>query len=376
MRVAVVCFTGAGIALCRTLCERLAALGESCVGYAPGRFLNASEAASTLGLAALPGETLIFPLGESVFAWTREHFDKEDALVYIGAAGIAVRAIAPCLCDKLTDPAVLVVDERGRHVISLLSGHVGGANELAVRLARLLHADPVITTASEVRGRLAVDTWAAQHNMAIADRRMAKEVAAALLDGEQVGFFMEDICRETLFSGRDSLALEGLPEGCVPGARKNYNIFVTLHSGGQDEGDKVLCLIPRLLCIGVGCKKGLPYEVVKEMVFSALRAARLDFRAAAQLASIDLKAGEEGLRFLADDLRVPFRTFSAEELSEVPGDFQESEFVRRVAGVGSVCERAAARAALTMGNCKAARLVLRKQARGGVTAAAAVPVFG
>lgn len=121
----------------------------------------------------------------------RAQFAACDGLIFIGAAGIAVRLIAPYLKDKLTDPAVIVVDEAGQFAISLLSGHVGGANRLTEWIAEILDAVPVVTTASDVQGRTAIDVWAVDHGLVLTDRKLAKEIAAALLDGETVGYFSD-----------------------------------------------------------------------------------------------------------------------------------------------------------------------------------------
>ena len=110
-------------------------------------------------------------------------FQASDVLIFVGACGIAVRAIAPHIHDKQTDPAVVSLDELGRFVIPLLSGHIGGANALAVRLAAALGATAVVTTATDVNGRFSVDTWAASQGLFIDDMRAAKAVSAAILEG-------------------------------------------------------------------------------------------------------------------------------------------------------------------------------------------------
>ena len=118
-------------------------------------------------------------------AWTREQFARQDAIIFISAAAIAVRSIAPYLKNKKEDPAVLVIDEQGRYVISLLSGHIGGANELALLAAKILGAEPVITTATDLHGRFAVDAFAAKKGMYLDSMLYAKEIAAQLV--EEIG---------------------------------------------------------------------------------------------------------------------------------------------------------------------------------------------
>lgn len=141
-------------------------------------------------------------------------------MLFVGAAGIAVRAIAPLVKDKLTDPAVLVMDEAGQFVIPILSGHVGGANELARLIAGLCQAVPVITTATDVNRVFAVDVFAAKNSLIIADREAARHVAMDLLEGREVGFLnsCQVECGTTLVDG-------WTPEGCTARAC-GRNIYI------------------------------------------------------------------------------------------------------------------------------------------------------
>ena len=162
MTTAVIAFTRRGAALGRSLAD---ALGGSL--HVPARF------APEVGAEAYA----------SLEGWTAWAWARADALVFVGAAGIAVRAIAPHVRDKFSDPAVVSVDEAGRFVVPLLSGHVGGANELARRVAALTGGQAAVSTATDVNGLFAVDVWARERGMAITDRVLAKEVSAALLEG-------------------------------------------------------------------------------------------------------------------------------------------------------------------------------------------------
>ncbi|MFQ7828474.1 hypothetical protein [Clostridium fessum] len=118
----------------------------------------------------------------------KEAFQEKEAILFVGAAGIAVRLIAPWVQDKLKDPAVLVIDEQGRYAIPILSGHVGGCNELAEAAAQILGAEPVITTATDLRQAFAVDVFAAENELVISDRELAKQISAAEPRGEKIGF--------------------------------------------------------------------------------------------------------------------------------------------------------------------------------------------
>ena len=121
-----------------------------------------------------------------------EIFHRYDALIFIAAAGIAVRMIAPNLMGKLEDPAVLVMDERGRHVISLLSGHIGGANLLAQQLAKSLGGEAVITTATDVEGKLAPDAVAASLALRPWPKEQIEILNSALLQGEAIHYYVDE----------------------------------------------------------------------------------------------------------------------------------------------------------------------------------------
>lgn len=352
MKLAAISFTGAGGEVCVRLARELARQGHTCSCYGKRKEVNQPQETSGLCMT-----------GQTVAEWTRQRFGQVDGLIYIGAAGIAVRAVAPCLRDKMTDPAVVVVDEAAHYAISLLSGHVGGANDLAVTVAHILGAQPVVTTATDVRGKQAIDGWAARRGLAISDRELAKQVAVALLEERPVGFYSD-------------YPLDGpVPEGYGKGELGGIHVWVTarvkpaaddLLSLFLGEGGAVLRLIPRSLSVGVGCRKGVPLERIDAAVLGTLAEHNLDMRAVGKLCSIDLKKQEPGLCSLAKLRGTSFQTFSAEELGQAEGSEAESPFVRQVTGVGNVCERAA-----LLGAGPNGRLVVKKQAADGVTVAVA-----
>lgn len=242
--------------------------------------------------------------GTPVMQWAREHFDQADALLFIGACGIAVRAIAPLCKSKTTDPAVVVMDEAGRFVIPLLSGHIGGANELAADIAARIGATPVVTTATDGRGIPAIDTWAVHNDCAIENPSAIQPVSSALLAGQAVGVMISE---RTL--------------------TPPYPVTLTLR--------------PRTLVIGVGCKRGTSAEYIETCVTQFLRDNGLSLLSVRAVASIDLKADEPGLTAFCAKYRFPLLTYAAEALMALPGVFSCSEFVLRTTGVDCVCERAA-----------------------------------
>ena len=266
--------------------------------------------------------------GQSLDGWTREHFQTGNALVLVGAVGIAIRAIAPYVKSKTTDPAVVVVDEAGRFAIPILSGHLGGANGLAQKIANLCGAVPVITTATDINGVFAVDQWAKRQNCNLLNPERIKHVSGTLLAGGSV-----ELCSPWPVAGEP-------PEGVS------------------------LRLMPKIAVLGVGCKRGTP-QAALEAAFSALPIHPASF---CKVCSIDLKRNEPGLLAFCRAHRLEPETFSAAQLQGASGEFSPSEFVEWVTGVDNVCERAA-----VLGSGGA--LLLKKRAGNGVTMAVAAAPF-
>ena len=286
---------------------------------------------------------------KDAFSWCR-------LLIFIGATGIAIRSIAPCIRSKTKDPAVISIDEQGKFVIPLLSGHIGGANSLATGIAAFLGAVPVITTATDVNDLFAVDEWAARHNMSIFNMDAAKTFASYLVDCKKVGVKSEFPIKGALPKGL-VLAEEG-PVGMAISMRKSVQPFV-----------ETVVLRPRILHLGIGCRRGTPMDKIEEMVIQELTKLKVTLSVVKGIASIDVKKDEQGLLAFADVNVLPVRFYSAAELKAVQGDFTPSDFVEQTVGVDNVCERAAV---LDSGG---GRLILRKTGRNGVTLAIAAEDF-
>ena len=357
----------------------------------------------------------------SLRKYTEQHFYEKDAMIFVGAAGIAVRAIAPWVRSKETDPAVLCVDEAGRFVIPLLSGHLGGANDLAMLAAEILGAVPVITTATDLRQAFAVDVFAKKNQLTILNLKTAKGISAAILRGERVGLFSE------------LTILGDMPPELSPEEPQQYNIVIAdgtgergkallrkaeetwmerlqhgineseacdeekagAESAGGDTArgetaheeaageDSLLVLAARRAVLGLGCRRGASNRQVREAAETALREAKVSFLELSGIATIDRKKDEPALVALAARWRLPLLTYSAEELENVSGTYSNSDFVRQTVGIGNVCERAAVLALTEQFSGELPEeaegfddrsLILRKKADDGVTAAvAAVP---
>ena len=332
--------------------------------------------------------------------WAGECFAKHLPILFVGACGIAVRAIAPYVQDKLTDSAVLVMDEKGEFVIPILSGHVGGANALAKRIAERVGGEAVLTTATDVEGLFSVDAFAVEHGLRIENREGIRRVSAKLLRGGQVRMAWEPgiPCAEEFKKAVEKY--DGLTQ--VPFDEPQVDIRIitpeTEKAAGKEEASKEevcdekaceeragreeirkeeankegacgargqeLLLVCKDWALGVGCKRGKTFEELQTFLEENLPE-NWEERVFA-ITSIDRKANEEGLWELAQFYHLPFLTYSAEELERVEGEFSESEFVKEVTGVSNVCERAALCGAGANGS-----LLRKKIAKDGMTLALA-----
>lgn len=297
---------------------------------------------------------------EGVTAWAGRQFQENNALIFVGACGIAVRAIAPFVKDKLEDSPVLVLDEAGRYVIPLLSGHAGGANELALKLASRLLAEPVLTTATDVRGVFAVDVFAKKNFLTILNKEGIAKVSAKLLRGETISVAVEGISEWT--DADRGLLPKGLEPVPYPPSRE-VDLMI---SSEEVSARAVLTLKPKEYVLGIGCRRGKSEEEIEGFLQKELKKLGLKPADLAFLASIDRKKEEPGICAWAAHHRIPYRTFSVEELLEVEGSFHGSAFVKETVGVDNVCERAA------LVSCgPGGVLVLEKQAENGMTLAVA-----
>lgn len=367
MNIALICFTKNGASTCRRMIHALNAQGHKCRGWKKGTFKD-------------EGSQALDTVYSSLRDWTGEAFKNSDALIFIGATGIAVRAIAPFVTSKTADPACIVSDEQGNYVIPLLSGHIGGANELARQLAEVLEAIPVITTATDVNGLFAVDEWAEKNGLFISSMSMAKKVAAHLLQGKNIGLssifaikgklpkglVWKEVLREP---AETEIQISICREQAASGETNDYTHHKTQTDRKQPEtlqAPSVLQLIPRCLVLGIGCRRDTPKEAIETLVRETLENCNLSEKALLCAASIDLKAQEPGLLEFCREWKLPFQVFSSEELQQVQGEFTPSSFVRGITGVDNVCERAAVLAG------SGGKLIVKKQAQNGVTLAAAI----
>lgn len=312
---------------------------------------------------------LNLPLKEQV----KEIFHNVDAIIFVSACAIAVRSIAPYLESKTTDPAVIVIDELGQYAISLLSGHIGGGNELTKYVAGLIGATPIISTATDLNNLFAVDVFATKNNMYIDNMTLAKQVSSELLDNNEIGISSDfpvncSLPKQlVLISDNSNVKSQ---DGLTVRSANEFPLGISISLDQyKSTFDRTLHLIPRIITLGIGCKKDTPMEVIESMVLHTLASYHISVHAVKQVASIDLKANEVGLLDFCQKYNLPFVVHSAKELSSLTGDFTPSPFVKSVTGIDNVCERAALYQEPT------GTLLIKKTAANGVTIAAVICPF-
>lgn len=346
MKLSVISFTQQGQALGERIRERMDGSENEIVLYT-----KCSRTAEASGHGAQQ-------VTESLTEWTGRRMAEHSAVLFLGACGIAVRAIAPWITDKLHDSPVLVADELGQYVIPLLSGHVGGANELADRLAAAIGAVPVITTATDLHRQFAVDLFAKRNGLRIRNKEGIARVSSKVLAGEEITVSIQT---GHLTAG------ETVPGGirlCEYPPTEKADVLITEEDVSQIRAE--LYLQPKKYILGVGCKRGTDGPGLEAFLTERMQMAGICVEQVAAVASVDVKKDEEGLLRFCEKNRIPFLTYPAEMLQAVPGEFHGSAFVKERVGVDNVCERAAVCAAGAGG-----RLYLEKQAENGMTVAIA-----
>ena len=282
------------------------------------------------------GQRLAESLGGEFFA-CRGHlaetmaavWSEYRAIVGIMATGIVVRTAAPLLRDKYQDPAVVVCDELGRFAISLLSGHLGGANELARRVAALTGGQAVLTTASDVLGRTALDLWCRDLGLIVADKTAFPRVMGRLVDSGVL----------TVWSRHPLPELP--PDLRLAADRGAADLIIDCCAGAGECGVR---LLPRSLSVGIGCNRGTPWEDIDRAVAETCRLHALDARSIARLASIELKRDEAGLLAYASRQALAIEFYDSDQLNLVEG-VSTSAAVLKATGAKGVAEPAALLAA-------------------------------
>lgn len=278
-------------------------------------------------------------LGRKVSDDLKDTFYSNDAIIFIGATGIAVRLIAPFIKHKAKDPAIICIDDKGRYVISLLSGHLGGANELSENIAKKINAQAIITTASDSRGIESIDLFAQRYNYHMENMLNMTEVTRLMVDGKKILFFSENnnsINYSNLEIIKDLSSINITED--IEGA-----IFVTSNIPDLSKIDNIpVCILrPKNINVGIGCRKGVEKIRIIEAVESLFKELKLSDKSIKSFASVEVKKDEEGIIEAAKYFDADFKIFTIDEIDKVDDHFNKSEFVKKTIGVYSVAEPSA-----------------------------------
>jgi len=333
--------------------------GYNCTSYTPSRFADNKE---------------LFPVDKPLKEIIAGCFLKNNVIIFISACGIAVRSIAPYIESKAADPCVLVIDEKGQFVISLLSGHIGKGNLFTLKTASMINATPVVSTATDLNNKFAPDIFAQKNNLVISDMEMAKKISANILDGGNI--YMSGNIPDSAFPGCivpvNPVKDNSYSINKSPGINNVHNIDMGIHISPFYKPapyKNTLFLIPKQVVIGTGCKKNTDPGALINFVSGILSENNISPASVAVITSIDIKKDEEAIKRLAGKFNVDFVTYSAETLCAVQGNFTTSAFVQEVTGADNVCERSC------IAYSKAEKLLLPKTAYNGMTVAIALIPF-
>ncbi len=259
-----------------------------------------------------------------------------DGLVFISSTGIAVRMINPYIKDKTIDPAVVVIDDCGRFSISLLSGHLGGANELADWIGKKINAIPVITTASDNRKIEAVDLFAKNNNYYIEDMNSVKNITAMMVNGKNIGFFSED---NKIIDYPNLIFLEDLEN--IKSQIDGLLIVSSQEVEKTDSKIPVTYLRPKNINIGIGCRKDMEGKNIIRAIEDALGKISLSNKSIKAIGTVEVKKDEKGIIEAARYFNCLMKIFTIDEIKEVEDKFEKSQFVKDTIGVYSVSEPSA-----------------------------------
>lgn len=269
----------------------------------------------------------------------KKKFSQYKYLIFITATGIAVRVIAEHIKSKDTDPGVISIDENGNFVIPLLSGHLGGANERSKEIAGIIEALPVVTTATDVSGKIAVDTLAQQLGCKLKDLESAKKVTSLILHGKKVEIRLPD-----------NVGLDN----------KNSEGFILV---SNKENIEISQIIPQNICVGIGCKRGMSAENILDFIREVFGKNNLSIKSIKKIASAWVKSDEAGLLESAKILGKEIEFYSKEEILEFENLIEEkSDFVKKTIGVYGVSEPCAFLASHRQG-----RFIVKKAKKNGIT---------
>lgn len=289
-------------------------------------------------------------------------FNKYDAIIAIMASGILIRSISSLIQSKTTDPAILNIDDNGKFVISMLSGHLGGANKMTQKIADLIDATAVITTSTDVNKKLGIDVLASDLYLSIDNTSEILYFNKAILNGKEISFTVNSNGNyDYLFEYLNNNTLEMNVSIYFSSKVENGDIFVQC-------GEHEIVMIPDKIVFGIGCRRGKSESEIHEAVNDVLSELNMHESRIDSFASAEIKKDEEGILELSKNLDIPIEFVDLEVLKEFKSeDIQESEFVKSKFGIPGVCEPSAL---ITAG--KGSKLIYKKTAFNGVTISVAI----
>lgn len=320
MELAIIALTKSGINIAHKIEARMG--GDI---YITERFFDQSDSGK------------VHPIKTPFIDFVHRIFPKYTGLIFVTATGIAVRAIANVIKDKRTDPAVVVVDEQGKSAISLLSGHLGGANELALKIARVLGCTPVITTASDIQGFESIDLLAKRLGLYIDNFSDLARVSSCIVNGEKVALSVE-----RGFPQEKLVGLSDKTQGFSGGVPRDAaaTVFVTDEKISPPT-EPYAILRPQNTVLGIGARRGASYQELLSLLEKALEDFNLSEQSVGCISSIEIKKDEECICRLAEYLNVPLKLYTKAQLSKYEDLFPKSPFVKTAVGVGCVARPSA-----------------------------------
>lgn len=263
---------------------------------------------------------------------TKDAMKKHKGIIFISSTGIAVRAIAPFLKGKDKDPGVVVVDVSNNYTISLISGHIGGANDLAIDVSQILNNIPIITTATDNIGVTAPDIIAVKNSLVIEDLNKAKMISTLLVNGE-VAWFKDD--KNLIETPNGYIKTDVIKDNSVWITNR---LYVENNIEGKVDSNKILRLIRKDIVLGIGCRKAIESGRLEEFIRMALVEKNIDIKSVLKIGSIDIKKNEKAIIDLSEKLECEFSTFSKGEILKIQHKFEGSDFVEKTLGVRAVSE--------------------------------------
>ena len=306
---------------------------------------------------ALDGDPTVFNVdifNKNVKKTLESIFSEYDCIIGIMAAGIMVRNICDLIRNKTEDPAILVIDDAGKYVISLLSGHFGGANEIAKKIAEIMDAYPVITTATDIHGKMGMDSLARKYYLDIDNFKKIKTLNSALVNDNRLDIYVPS---------KFSFIFDN------PLVKNSYNGYESINNEFKISfKDTEIVLKPRKFVVGIGARKDISKENVENAIKKAMNIINLPIQRIDAISTGEMKKNEIGVIETASNLHVPLEVISVSKLKSFDDpNCSKSLFVKEKFGVSGVCEPSALIAA-----GENSKMIFKKTAFNGVTVAIAV----